>query len=153
MRKRKRRELQWGREVYSFPLNGFESYYSYDHMILMGTNGENEKKKFGLVSLRLLSVSLSGSLTGGTSRFEDSNGGENVAYSRSFSPHGDYSNPVTFPNVCELPWSWITKTLFTWSGGPRSSGVSFFCFVPPRAWKQKKPTPLDQGPPLHVNRP
>ena len=26
-----------------------------------------------------------------------------------------------------------TKTLFTWSGGPRSSGVSFFCFVSPRA--------------------
>ena len=25
------------------------------------------------------------------------------------------------------------KTLFTWSGGPRSSGVSFFCFVSPRA--------------------
>ena len=46
-----------------------------------------------------------------------------------------------------------TKTLFTWSGGPRSSGVSFFCFVFPRAWKQKKPTPLDRGPPLHVNRP
>ena len=44
-------------------------------------------------------------------------------------------------------------TLFTWSGGPRSSGVSFFCFVSPRAWKQKKLTPLDRGPPLHVNRP
>ena len=25
----------------------------------------------------------------------------------------------------------LIKTLFTWSGGPRSSGVSFFCFVPP----------------------
>ena len=25
------------------------------------------------------------------------------------------------------------KTLFTWSGGPRSSGVGFFCFVSPRA--------------------
>ena len=37
----------------------------------------------------------------------------------------------------------VFKTLFTWSGGPRSSGVSFFCFV----------TPLDRGPPLHVNRP
>ena len=43
--------------------------------------------------------------------------------------------------------------MFTWSGGPRSSGVSFFCFVSPRAWKQKKPTPLDGGPPPHVNRP
>ena len=46
-----------------------------------------------------------------------------------------------------------SKTLFTWSGGPQSSGVGFFCFVSPRAWKQKKPTPLDRGPPLHVNRP
>ena len=46
-----------------------------------------------------------------------------------------------------------SKTLFTWSGGPRSSGVGLFCFVSPRAWKQKKPTPLDRGPPLHVNRP
>ena len=45
-----------------------------------------------------------------------------------------------------------SKTLFTWSGGPRSSGVGFFCFVFPRAWKQKKPTPLHRGPPLHVNR-
>ena len=45
------------------------------------------------------------------------------------------------------------KTLFTWSGGPRSSGGSFFCFVSPRACKQKKPTPLGRGPPLHVNRP
>ena len=45
------------------------------------------------------------------------------------------------------------KTLFTWNGGPRSSGVVFFCFVSLRAWKQKKPTPLDRGPPLHVNRP
>ena len=45
------------------------------------------------------------------------------------------------------------KTLCTWGGGPRSSGVSFFCFVSSRAWKQKKPTPLDRGPPLHVNRP
>ena len=41
----------------------------------------------------------------------------------------------------------VSKTLFTWSGGPRSSGVSFFCFVSSRAWKQKKPTPLDRGPP------
>ena len=27
----------------------------------------------------------------------------------------------------------LIKTLFTWSGGPRSSGVSFFCFVSPGA--------------------
>ena len=47
----------------------------------------------------------------------------------------------------------ILKTLFTWSGGPRSSGVGFFCFVSSRASKQKMPTPLDRGPPLHVNKP
>ena len=45
------------------------------------------------------------------------------------------------------------RPCFTWSGGPRSCGVSFFCLVSSRAWKQKKPTPLDRGPPLHVNRP
>ena len=27
----------------------------------------------------------------------------------------------------------VVETLFTWSGGPRFSGVSFFCFVSPRA--------------------
>ena len=53
--------------------------------------------------------------------------------------------PTVFPTY--------SKTLFTWSWGPRLSGVGFFCFVSPRAWKQKKPTPLDWGPPLHVNRP
>ena len=42
--------------------------------------------------------------------------------------------------------------LFTWSGGPRSSGVSFFCFHALGDTKQKKLTPLDRGPPLHVNR-
>ena len=47
----------------------------------------------------------------------------------------------------------LNKTLFTWSGGPRSSRVGFFCFVSSRAWKQKKRTPLDRGPPLHTNRP
>ena len=47
----------------------------------------------------------------------------------------------------------LFKTLFTWSGGTRSSGVGFFCFVAPRAWKQKKSTPLDRGPPHHINRP
>ena len=45
-----------------------------------------------------------------------------------------------------------SEGLFTWSGGPGSSGVGFFCFVSPRAWKQKKPTPLDRDTPLHVNR-
>ena len=38
----------------------------------------------------------------------------------------------------------ISKGLFTWSGGPRSSGVGFFCFVSPRAWKQN---PTRPGPP------
>ena len=33
------------------------------------------------------------------------------------------------------------KTLFTWSGGPRSSVVGFFCFVSPRAWKQNPTRP------------
>ena len=36
--------------------------------------------------------------------------------------------------------------------GPRSSGVGFFCFHALADTKQKKPTPLDRGPPLHVNR-
>ena len=45
-----------------------------------------------------------------------------------------------------------TEGLFTWSGGPRSSGVGFFCFHALGDTKQKKPTPLDRGPPLHVNR-
>ena len=44
------------------------------------------------------------------------------------------------------------KGLFTWSGGPRSSGVSFFCFHALGDTKQKNLTPLDRGPPLHVNR-
>ena len=44
------------------------------------------------------------------------------------------------------------KGLFTWGGGPQSSGVGFFCFHALGDTKQKKPTPLDRGPPLHVNR-
>ena len=47
----------------------------------------------------------------------------------------------------------ISKGLFTWSGGPRSSGVGFFCFHALEDTKQKKLTPLDRGPLLHVNRP
>ena len=31
--------------------------------------------------------------------------------------------------------------------------VGFFCFHALGDTKQKKPTPLDRGPPLHVNRP
>ena len=45
-----------------------------------------------------------------------------------------------------------TKTLFTWSGEPRSSEVGFFFFHALGDTKQKKPTPPDRGPPLHVNR-
>ena len=44
------------------------------------------------------------------------------------------------------------KGLFTWSGGPRSIGVGFFCFHALGDPKQKKLTQLDRGPPLHVNR-
>ena len=44
------------------------------------------------------------------------------------------------------------KGLFTWSGGPRSSGVGFFCFHALGDTKQKKLTPLDRGPPPQVNR-
>ena len=36
--------------------------------------------------------------------------------------------------------------------GTRSSGVGFFCFHALGDTKQKKLTPLDRGPPLHVNR-
>ena len=36
--------------------------------------------------------------------------------------------------------------------GTRSSGVGFFLFSRSGDTKQKKPTPLDRGPPLHVNR-
>ena len=52
------------------------------------------------------------------------------------------------PILTDLP----AQGLFTWSGGPRSSGVGFFCFHALEDTKQKKPTPLDRGPPLHVNR-
>ena len=45
-----------------------------------------------------------------------------------------------------------SKGLFTWSGGPRSSGVGFLCFHALGDTKQKKLTSLDRGPPLHVNR-
>ena len=60
-----------------------------------------------------------------------------------------------------LSYSWQSSTkfekrkikgLFTWSGGPRTSGVGFFCFHAVGDTKQKELTPLDRGPPLHVNR-
>ena len=37
-------------------------------------------------------------------------------------------------------------------GEPLSSGVGFFCFHALGDTKQKKPTPENRGPPLHVNR-
>ena len=48
--------------------------------------------------------------------------------------------------------TFVDKGLFTWSRGPRSRGISFFCFHARGDTKQKKLTPLDRGPPLHVNR-
>ena len=40
--------------------------------------------------------------------------------------------------------AFLPKGLFTWSGGPRSSGVGFFCFHALGDTKQKKLTPLDR---------
>ena len=37
-------------------------------------------------------------------------------------------------------------------GDPGLVGLVFFCFHALEDTKQKKPTPLDRGPPLHVNR-
>ena len=39
--------------------------------------------------------------------------------------------------------NFLLKGLFTWSGGPRSSGVGFFCFHALEGTKQKKHTPLE----------
>ena len=61
--------------------------------------------------------------------------------------------PCYFSFVLSVSKGWkMTKGLFTRSGGPRSSGVGFFCFHAPGDTKQKKLTLLDRGPPLHVNR-
>ena len=62
-----------------------------------------------------------------------------------------HSSFVYIPRWTHLAFSF--KGLFTWSGGPRSSGVGFFCFHALGDTKQKKPTPLDRDPPLHVNGP
>ena len=79
-------------------------------------------------------------------------------FSRYFIEINKENTSLNLPIVCScgglvgqnvLP----LKGLFTWSGGPRSSGVSFFCFHALGDTKQKKLTPLDWGPPLHVNRP
>ena len=69
----------------------------------------------------------------------------------AFSRHQPRTGVFLKYLMCQLYFN-VSKGLFTWSGGTRSSGVGFFCFVSARAWKQKKPTPLDRGPPLHVNR-
>ena len=49
------------------------------------------------------------------------------------------------PCTCRVISVLLVKTLFTWSGGPRSSGVGFFCFHALADTKQKKPSPLDRG--------
>ena len=71
-----------------------------------------------------------------------------------------YWHHVNEERLPELSRFWVVqnkvatliKGLFTWSGRPRSSGVGFFCFYALGDTKQKKPTPLDRGPQLHVNR-
>ena len=54
-------------------------------------------------------------------------------YRFAFVPNrlGIYVDHLTL----DVPFSrtYVFKTLFTWSGGPRSSGVTFYCFVSPRA--------------------
>ena len=57
--------------------------------------------------------------------------------------------PIVFFDVLVAIAVVVTNGLFTWSGGPRSSGVGFHAL---EDTKQKKLTPLDRGPPLHVNR-
>ena len=53
-----------------------------------------------------------------------------------------FPRPLLFSHLLfSCHFKTMFKGPFTWSG------VSFFCFVSPRAWKQKKPTPLDRGPP------
>ena len=65
---------------------------------------------------------------------------------------------VLWPGICVevvryCSFSTVTtKGLFTWSGGPLTSGVGFFCFHALGETKQKKLSPLDRGPPLHVHR-
>ena len=64
-------------------------------------------------------------------------------------PEGETAVWIFHSAWFELPWKneASVKTLFTWSGGPRSSGVGFFCFVSARAWKQKEPNPTKPGSP------
>ena len=62
------------------------------------------------------------------------------------------SRTISNVTFVSLVINWLIKGLFTWIGGPRSSGVSFFCFHALGDTKQKKLIPLDRGPPLHVNR-
>ena len=66
-------------------------------------------------------------------------------YSPLFSRKISYRNRV-------LSLNGFLRPCLHGGGGPRSSGVGFFCFVSARAWRQKKPTPLDRGPLLHANR-
>ena len=55
-----------------------------------------------------------------------------------FDPRGRIS--FCFIETLSITGQKFSKTLFTWSGGPRSSGVGFFCFHALRDTKQKKPT-------------
>ena len=80
---------------------------------------------------------------------------------RHEAPRKGEENQLTPVVLCQIPRKvfslvcsrfQVTQGLFTWSGGPRSSGVCFFCFHALGNTKQKKPTPLNRGPALHVKR-
>ena len=59
-------------------------------------------------------------------------------------------HPLTQNRHLSLHNSLLGSVYMEW--GPRFSGVGFFCFYALRDTKQKKPTPLDRGPPLHINK-
>ena len=76
----------------------------------------------------------------------------NTSLRRTTPGVGPRHCPVIWLNYALYKGGNLSKGLFTWSGGPRSSGVSFFCFHALGDTKQKNLTPLDRGPLLHVNR-
>ena len=69
--------------------------------------------------------------------------------------HSCLQSLTKFSRVMHMRARWRRseiKTLITWSGGPRFSGVGFFCFVSSREWKQDtnstkpgSPTPCKQA--------
>ena len=71
-----------------------------------------------------------------------------------FSRSGGHKTKESYPTRpgSPTPCKQGLKGLFTWSGGTRSSGFGFFCFQALVDTKQTKLTPLNRGPPLHVNR-